>query len=47
MKNQPKHCLLLRIGFNIMARIFPSNNPRGRKKAILVKDITNKKEGWT
>lgn len=30
-----------------MARIFPSNYPRGRKKAILVKDVPNKKEGWT
>ncbi len=45
MKNQHEHCLLLRICFNIMARIFPSNNPRGRKKAILVKDTPNKKEG--
>ena len=45
MKNQPEHCLLLRIRFNIMARIFPSNNPLGYKKAILVKDIPNKKEG--
>ncbi len=45
MKNQPEHCLLLRMYFNIMARIFPSNYPRGRKKAILVKDIPNKKEG--
>ena len=44
MKNQPKLCLLLRICFNIMARIFPSNYPRGRKKAILVKDIHYKKE---
>ncbi|GEM_PF-817316 len=47
MKNQPEHCLLLRMYFNIMARIFPSNNPFGCKKAILVKDIPNKKEGWT
>ena len=30
-----------------MARIFTSNNPLGCKKAILVKDIPNKKEGWT
>ena len=45
MKNQHEHCLLLRICFNIMAQIFPSNSPRGRKKAILVKDIPNKKEG--
>jgi len=45
MKNRPVHCLLLSKCFNIMARIFPSNSPRGRKKAILVKDIPNKKEG--
>ena len=45
MKNQPEHCLLLRICFNIMARIFPSKNPFGCKKAIPVKDIHYKKEG--
>lgn len=47
MKNQPEHCLILRMYFNIMVQIFPSNNPLGCKKAILVKDIPNKKEGWT
>ena len=45
MENRPEHRLLLRKCFNIMARIFPSNNPFGCKKAILVKDIPNKKEG--
>lgn len=45
MKNQPVRCLLLRIEFNTMAQIFPSNSPRSRKKAILVKDIPNKMEG--
>ncbi len=45
MKNQPEYCLLLRICINIMARIFPSKNPLGCKKAILVKDIPNKKKG--
>ena len=45
MKNQPKLCLLLKICFNIMAQISPSNNPLGCKKAILVKDIHYKKEG--
>lgn len=47
MKNKPEQCLLLRKYFNIMARIFPSNNPFGCKKAILVNDIPNKKKGWT